>query len=150
MVDLDFERKMNPWLFDSNGNLTDQAKKQFPDLADTPTPVNFPVAPAAPAGGGGGALTVQPAALHQASAAATALQGTVHTECTQPWTNVGTAVGSLNGWATGGALSTAWTVWAQQVQSLSDRLGTVSSNLAANATNYTTTDANNHRRLQAN
>ncbi|MER7579040.1 hypothetical protein [Kitasatospora sp. NPDC097691] len=33
MTDLDFERRVNPWLFDSSGNLTEAAKKQFPDLA---------------------------------------------------------------------------------------------------------------------
>jgi hypothetical protein len=33
VADLNFERLINPWLFDSPGNLTDEAGQRHPDLA---------------------------------------------------------------------------------------------------------------------
>ncbi|MGF1430313.1 hypothetical protein [Kitasatospora sp. LaBMicrA B282] len=129
MADLDFERRMNPWLFDSSGNLTDQAKQQFPDLASAPGPVAFT--------GGGSGLSVQPAALSHAGQQALGLQPTVKAECDEPALNVTAAVGALTGWSTSGALNTAWSVWTQQVQALVDDLAKIGQNLQVNAANYT-------------
>ncbi|GAB2727459.1 WXG100 family type VII secretion target [Kitasatospora kifunensis] len=142
MADLEFERRMNPWLFDSSGSLTDQAKQQFPDLAE-------PLAPVALTGGGG-TLSVQPAVLTQVAQQASVLQETVKSECDQPWQNVTGAVGALTGWDTSGALNTAWSVWSQQVQALSDAMGRIAQNLKTNADSYLNHEQANQRRFLAN
>ncbi|MFE9422771.1 WXG100 family type VII secretion target [Kitasatospora sp. NPDC006697] len=138
MVDLDFERRMNPWLFDDSGNLTDQARKQFPDLAQDALPVNFVAS---------GSLSVHPPTLVQASQQAFTLQARVSSECDQPGGDVPGAAGALNGWATGPAITAAWDVWKQQVQSLADALGRIGQNLQANANGYVQADQHNQRRF---
>ncbi|MCC9306849.1 WXG100 family type VII secretion target [Kitasatospora sp. RB6PN24] len=144
MADLDFERRINPWLFDSSGNLTDQAKKQFPDLAAAEGPVTI----GTPAQSGGQSLSVNPSVLETASQNASVLRGMVRSECDKPWSNVGTAVGAMQGWDSSAALSTAWTIWEQQSQALAARLDTISQNLHANAQNYSNADSANAAHLQ--
>ncbi|MDH6133128.1 hypothetical protein P3T37_002522 [Kitasatospora sp. MAA4] len=139
MTDLDFERRMNPWLFDGSGNLTAQARTQFPDLASDPAPIAFAAS--------GGVLSVQPAVLVQASQKALDLQGRVRTECDQPELNATAAVTALTGWDTSAALNTAWSVWSQQVQNLAGAVGQIGQNLQGNATNYTNGEQRNQRRF---
>ncbi|MGF1425104.1 WXG100 family type VII secretion target [Kitasatospora sp. LaBMicrA B282] len=151
MVDLDFERKVNPWLFDSSGNLTEQAKKQFPDLAGDTSPVTIGSTATGGTGGGSGGggttVTVSTGALNTAGQNATTLRGTLHTECDKPWTNVGTAVGALQGWQSSMALYNAWATWESQVQALAARLDAVAQNLHTTAQNYDTTEGANRGRF---
>ncbi|WP_035797876.1 WXG100 family type VII secretion target [Kitasatospora mediocidica] len=139
MTDLDFERRMNPGLFDSTGTLTDQARKQFPDLGSDPAPIAF--------GASGAVLSVQPAVLVQASGQALDLAARVRTECGQPELNATAAVTALTGWDTSAALNTAWSVWSQQVQNLAGAVGQIGQNLQGNATNYTNGEQHNQRRF---
>ncbi|MFJ9774799.1 hypothetical protein ACIRVF_26740 [Kitasatospora sp. NPDC101157] len=93
MVDLDFERRMNPWLFDSSGNLTDAAKKQFPDLAaaasGTAAPAYTPSVPS-----GAPAVTVSVEALTRAATNVDTLKTKFAQACKQPSAHV-SAVDSL-------------------------------------------------------
>ncbi|TQF03708.1 hypothetical protein E6W39_17565 [Kitasatospora acidiphila] len=143
---LDFERRMNPWLFDSSGNLTDQAKKQFPDLAAAATQTAAPSwAPTT----GGTSVSVTPAALQQAGQNAAALATSVGTECTKPGQHVPTAVSALNGWSSSGAINTAWNTWDQQTQALCDLIDQLTTNLQTNGTNYTNDEDHTRRRFGA-
>jgi uncharacterized protein YukE len=141
---LDFERRMNPWLFDSSGNLTDQAKTQFPDLAalatHAPTPGWAPTT-------GGATVLVTPAALQQASQNATALDASMRAECGKPELNATAAVTALTGWSSSPAINTAWNTWKLQTQALSSLIGRLTTNLQANATSYTGTEDRNQNRF---
>ncbi|WP_406208140.1 hypothetical protein OH807_36240 [Kitasatospora sp. NBC_01560] len=142
MADLEFERRMNPWLFDSSGNLTADAKKQFPDLAAAAA---GPVAPVTvPAAGGGQTVTTNPAMLRTASNNAAALQGSVRTECGQPWEHVNSAVSSLMGLNLCAGLNNAWSVWQSQTHALEQAIGNISQNLQTTAQNYEATEASIH------
>ncbi|GAA1250264.1 hypothetical protein GCM10009665_46200 [Kitasatospora nipponensis] len=141
MTDLEFERAMNPWLFDASGNLTEQAKQQFPDLAAAPAPVALV--------GGGAVLSVQPAVLAQVAGQAGALEQTVTTECGRPWQNVTAAVTALIGWDTSTALNTAWSVWSQQARSLGGAMARIGQNLKANADGYANGEQHNQSRFRS-
>ncbi|MFF2949856.1 WXG100 family type VII secretion target [Kitasatospora sp. NPDC057965] len=142
MADLEFERRMNPWLFDSSGNLTAEAKKQFPDLAaaaaGAPPPVTLP--PAA----GGPSVKANPGMIRQAGTNATALRESVRTECAQPAGHVTGAVTALMGWNLSTALNTAWSVWSGQAHTLGEAVGTIGKNLHATAQNYDNTESAIH------
>ncbi|MET8704138.1 hypothetical protein ABZW10_35595 [Kitasatospora sp. NPDC004723] len=142
MADLEFERRMNPWLFDSSGNLTAEAKKQFPDLAaaaaGAPPPVTLP--PAA----GGPSVRANPGMIRQAGTNATALRESVRTECAQPAGHVTGAVAALMGWNLSTALNTAWSVWSGQAHTLGEAVGTIGKNLHATAQNYDNTESAIH------
>lgn len=142
MADLEFERRMNPWLFDSSGNLTADAKKQFPDLAAAAAGTTAPVT--VPAGGGGQTVTANPGLLRTAGNNATALQGSVRTECGRPWEHVNSAVASLMGFSLCAGLNNAWSVWQDQTHALEQAIGTISRNLQTTAQNYEATEASIH------
>ncbi|MFE4519208.1 WXG100 family type VII secretion target [Kitasatospora sp. NPDC056783] len=139
MTDLEFERRMNPWLFDDKGNLTEAAKKQFPDLAGAnAAPVSLgPVGPAA----GGQTIAVNAGVLQQAAQNAFALRDAVKTECDQPGEHVNAAAGSLKGWNLGGALTGTWTNWTGQSGSLQTTVGDIGTNLRTTAQSYSKTDS---------
>ncbi|MEK2491001.1 hypothetical protein WN990_15715 [Kitasatospora purpeofusca] len=142
MADLEFERRMNPWLFDSSGNLTEEAKKQFPDLAaaaaGAPAPVTLPPT------GGGPSVKANPGMIRQAGTNAAALRESVRTECGQPAEHVTGAVAALAGWNLSTALSTAWSVWSGQAQTLGEAVGTIGKNLHTTAQNYDSTETAIH------
>ncbi|MEV7023393.1 WXG100 family type VII secretion target [Kitasatospora sp. NPDC093558] len=143
MADLEFERRMNPWLFDDKGNLTEEAKKQFPDLTGSN---NAPVALGAPSG----AQTVKanPAAIQQAAQNAFALRDSVKTECDQPGEHVAAAATALSGWATSAALTGSWTTWSTQVDGLRNTISDIGDRLHATADNYANTEAAIHARMK--
>ncbi|MBV2153140.1 hypothetical protein [Kitasatospora sp. SUK 42] len=139
MADLDFERRMNPWLFDDKGNLTEAAKKQFPDLAGgNAAPVSLNPA------GGGKTVTVNTAVLQQAAQNAFALRDSVKTECTQPGEHVNAAAGTLKGWALGGALTATWGTWSNQAGGLQTTVGDIGTSLQTTARNYSKTESDIH------
>ncbi|MFD9687162.1 hypothetical protein ACFWXO_15555 [Kitasatospora sp. NPDC059088] len=139
MTDLEFERRMNPWLFDDKGNLTEEAKKQFPDLAGgNAAPVSLNPA------GGGAAVTVNTGVLHQAAQNAFALRDSVKSECTQPGDHVTAAAGALKGWSLGGALTGSWGTWSSQADSLKGAVGDIGTNLQTTAQTYDKTESDIH------
>ncbi|MFD0275868.1 WXG100 family type VII secretion target [Kitasatospora sp. NPDC127111] len=147
MVDLDFERRMNPWLFDSSGNLTEAAKKQFPDLATVasgaPAPSWTPATPGTP-GPAGPTLTVSPDALRKAANNAATLQTKFTQACRKPFERLHEATEDLpRGWALVGALWTADEVWMAQVNALDAALGRVSEFLGTNADSYARAEQSN-------
>ncbi|MEU3573960.1 type VII secretion target [Kitasatospora sp. NPDC036755] len=136
MTDLEFERRMNPWLFDDKGNLTEEAKKQFPDLAGAnAAPVSLSPA------GGGKTVAVNPGVLQQAAQNALALRDAVKTECDQPGEHVNAAAGSLKGWNLGGALTAAWGTWTSQSTALQSTVGDIGTNLRTTAQSYSRADS---------
>ncbi|MFD7905635.1 WXG100 family type VII secretion target [Kitasatospora sp. NPDC059722] len=148
MVDLDFERRMNPWLFDSSGKLTDAAKKQFPDLAavesGAPAPVYTPSAPAP--GTSAPTVAVSPEALRRAATNSDTLKTKFGQACKQPTTHASAASAQLpTNWALRAAITSAAGVWTDQVRTLEDAIGNVAGNLRLNADRYAQTDqANTH------
>ncbi|MDH6709818.1 hypothetical protein P3T27_006567 [Kitasatospora sp. MAA19] len=139
MTDLEFERRMNPWLFDGNGNLTEEAKKQFPDLAGAnAAPVSLG------ATGGGQTVKANPGVIQQATQHAFALRDAVKTECGKPGEHVNAAAGALKGWAVGGALTAFWGTWTNQADGLQSTVGDIGTNLQATAQGYTKTEADIH------
>ncbi|MFD4657008.1 hypothetical protein ACFWP2_15440 [Kitasatospora sp. NPDC058444] len=140
MTDLEFERRMNPWLFDDKGNLTEEAKKQFPDLAGgNAAPVSLGPA-------GGKTIAVNAGVLQQAAQNAFALRDSVKTECDQPGEHINAAAGSLKGWNLGGALTATWGTWTSQSSGLQSTVGDIGTNLQATAKSYSKTDSD----IQAN
>ncbi|WBP89571.1 WXG100 family type VII secretion target [Kitasatospora cathayae] len=146
MTDLDFERKMNPWLFDKSGNLTEDAKKQFPDLAAAaagaaspgwePTPTHVSAA--------GTTVRVSPDALRKASGNASTLNTNFDKACKEVWKDQpGATQGMSKSWKIVGALSTAQDVWAAQAQATGGLLGRIASVLSINAEQYAQTDQAN-------
>ncbi|MEU6238101.1 hypothetical protein [Kitasatospora sp. NPDC047058] len=139
MVDLDFERRMNPWLFDSSGNPTEAARKQFPDLAaaasGAPAPSSWtPTTPGTP---GGPTVAVSPDALRKAANNAATLQTKFTQAGRKPFDRLHEATEDLpRSWALVGALWTADEVWMAQVNSLDAALGRVSEFLGINADSY--------------
>lgn len=138
----DLERTLNPWMYDKSGQLTDQSRKQFPDLDGTPDAITT-------TSGGGPTSTVHPDALRSAGANADALGSRVLAELGAPGPDVTAAAGDLSGWRTGGALGTAWEVWQQQYQVLANTLTEIGRNLTVHADDSTQTDHQIAARMRA-
>ncbi|WP_395296694.1 WXG100 family type VII secretion target [Kitasatospora hibisci] len=140
MVDLDVERQMNPWLFDSSGNLTEAARKQFPDLAaavsGAPAPGWAPAAPGTP-GPVGVTVKVSPEALRRAAGNVGTLREKFSQACGKPFDRLYETTQDVpQDWAVVGALNTAREVWDAQVKSLGELLGRVGENLTATADSH--------------
>jgi uncharacterized protein YukE len=142
MANGDLERALNPWMFDSSGNLTAAARQQFPDLNGTPAAVTT-------GSGGSGTVQMDTAVLKSAGGNANTLATRVTTELGAPQLDITDAVGSLIGLDSSGALNTAWSVWQQQYQNLSTTLSSIGQNLIDNATTTSETDHHNAGRFRA-
>ncbi|MFF9640057.1 WXG100 family type VII secretion target [Kitasatospora aureofaciens] len=135
MVDLDFERRMNPWLFDSSGNLTDAAKKQFPDLAAAASGTAAPAyAPSVPSGAP--TVTVSVEALTRAANNVDTLKTKFAQACKQPSGHVSAVDNLPSGWALRTAVAAANSVWTDQVKALEGAIGQLAEALRTNAGNY--------------
>ncbi|MFJ9691759.1 WXG100 family type VII secretion target [Kitasatospora sp. NPDC101183] len=146
MTDLDFERKVNPWLFDANGKLTDAAKKEHPDLAAAESGTAAPgwTPPSTHTTGGGGTVKVSPDALRKASGNATTLNTAFGKACKDAWKDQPSATqGMAKDWKVVGALATAQEVWAAQAQATGGLLGRISNALSVNAEQYARADQQN-------
>ncbi|RKT19558.1 type VII secretion system (Wss) protein ESAT-6 [Streptomyces sp. 1114.5] len=133
MADLEFERRMNPWLFDANGNLTADAKKQFPDLAGAnDAPVSL---------GGGQTVKANPAVLQQAAQNAFALRDSVKTELSQPGEHVNAAAGALKGWSLGTGLTGLWMTWSAQAEGLRSSIEDIGNRLQSTSQSYAKTES---------
>lgn len=147
MANLDFERVLNPWLFDKSGNLTAEAKKRFPDLASTPAPIGTGATECMVAGA---ALLVNPPALKAAGDNANHLGNKMVADCQTPiGDDLYTAASAMSGWALGLAISSAHNVWENQFLSLGSSLIAIGSQLHDTATSYTGTENANHQRMSA-
>ncbi|WP_158835843.1 WXG100 family type VII secretion target [Streptomyces sp. NRRL S-350] len=140
MSDLDFERRVNPWLFDSSGNLTEAAKKQFPDLAATAAgaqPPGWSPEPVTGASGGGPAVKVSPEALRRASTNAATLHTKFDQACQWDSMDVQYATADMSAsWKTAQALHAANEIWTAQVKATSAMIADVATALAGNADQY--------------
>ncbi|MFJ4189028.1 WXG100 family type VII secretion target [Kitasatospora sp. NPDC089509] len=154
MTDLDFERKVNPWLFDKSGNLTEDAKKRFPDLAAAasgaaaPGWAPPPVAAAAP---GQSTVRVSPDALRKAGTNA----GTLHTDFDKAtkdvWKDLQSSLqGMSKDWAIVGAVQAAHELWQAQAQATSQAIADISTGLTSNADQYERADQVNAQNLKTN
>lgn len=148
MVDLDFERRMNPWLFDSSGNLTEAAKKQFPDLAAAASGVAAPAyVPNAPVGGP--TVAVSPEALTRAATNVEALKTKFGEACKKPSAHTSAAANLPSSWALKAAVTTADSVWTDQVKALEGAIGQLAEVLRTNAGNYARAEHVNAQNLKA-
>ncbi|MFF2078812.1 WXG100 family type VII secretion target [Kitasatospora sp. NPDC058162] len=144
MTDLDFERKVNPWLFDKSGNLTEDAKKQFPDLAAAAAGAAAPGWTPPHVSAAGATVRVSPDALRKASGNASTLHTNFDKACKDVWKDQpGATQGMSKSWKIVGALATAQEVWAAQAQATGGLLGRISSVLSSNADEYAQTDQAN-------
>ncbi|MET8625584.1 hypothetical protein ABZW30_17865 [Kitasatospora sp. NPDC004669] len=154
MTDLDFERRVNPWLFDKSGNLTEAAKKQFPDLAAAASGAAAPgwtPPPVATAGPGGPTVKVSPEALRKAGTNA----GTLHTDFDKATKDVwkdlqGSLQGMSKDWAIVGAVQAAHEMWEAQAQTTSQAIADISTGLTSNADQYARADQVNAQNLRTN
>ncbi|WP_157882128.1 hypothetical protein [Streptomyces rubellomurinus] len=154
MTDLDFERKVNPWLFDSSGNLTEAAKKQFPDLAAAAAgaqPQGWSPEPVTGAGGGR-TVKVSPEALRRAGTNA----GTLHTKfdkaCGDAWKDIVADTQDMDrsAWKIVQAVWDAFDVWSGQCKTTSGMIAEVAGALSSNAEQYARAEQVNAQNLTKN
>ncbi|WP_031078118.1 WXG100 family type VII secretion target [Streptomyces sp. NRRL WC-3742] len=145
MTDLDFERKVNPWLFDGSGKLTAAAKKEHPDLAAAEAGTAEPGwVPTQAHPTPGATVKVSPAALRKASGNANTLHTEFDKACKDVWKDQpGATQGMSKDWRIVGALATAQGVWAAQAQATGGMLGQVSSAMTTCADQYEQIDRAN-------
>ncbi|MFI9360809.1 WXG100 family type VII secretion target [Kitasatospora sp. NPDC053057] len=140
MTDLDFERRVNPWLFDSSGNLTEAAKKQFPDLAAAAAgaqPPGWSPEPVVGASGSGPTVKVSPEALRRAATNAETLHTKFDKACQDIWRNNLHPTEDVSGdWAIVKAIEGMGQIWGGQVSATSQMMGNISTALASNADQY--------------
>ncbi|MGF1430396.1 hypothetical protein [Kitasatospora sp. LaBMicrA B282] len=153
MGDQGINHVLDPWMYDSSGNLTAQAKQQFPDLAGTPGAITTGGSATAPAGATGTQLVVHPDALRTAGQNAGQLGSKMTADCQNPAGNdMFTAATAMTGWAIGGAITTAHQTWESQFLTLGGSLINIGQALQDSANGYSTTENNNrgHMRDVAN
>ncbi|MFF9646722.1 hypothetical protein [Kitasatospora aureofaciens] len=150
MADRDLNRELNPWMYDSSGNLTPEALKQFPDLAGTPAPITTGGSATAPAGASGQQLVVHPEALRTAGQNASQLGSKMTADCQNPAGNaMFAAATAMAGWAIGGAITTAHQTWELQFLTLGGNLINIGQSLQDNANGYSGTENANRGHLRA-
>ncbi|MFJ9840158.1 hypothetical protein ACIRYZ_06750 [Kitasatospora sp. NPDC101155] len=136
MTDLDFERRVNPWLFDSSGNLTEAAKKQFPDLAAAAAgaqPQGWSPEPVTGASGGGPTVKVSPEALRRAATNADTLHTKFDKASRDIWTNNPHPTEDVTGsWAIVKAIEGMGQIWGGQVSATSQMMQDISRTSSTN------------------
>lgn len=124
-----FDRMMNPWAYDADGNLTAQARAQ----EATRTQLN---SASAPGGGGGGGFSADANALTTAGNNSDQIHARLNTDgrgADEATAKVSTA---LANWSTGKAAAGAAGTWDQCVAALGAAIGQTTQALRATATNY--------------
>ncbi|MER7849962.1 hypothetical protein ABTZ03_39190 [Kitasatospora sp. NPDC096077] len=154
MTDLDFERRVNPWLFDKSGKLTADAKKQFPDLAAAESGAAAPgwePPPVTTAGPGVPTVKVSPDALRKAGTNAGALHTDFDKATKDVWKDLGSSLqGMSKDWAIVGAVQAAHELWQAQAQATSQAIADISTGLTSNADQYARADQVNAQNLKSN
>ncbi|MFE4518609.1 hypothetical protein ACFRMQ_31015 [Kitasatospora sp. NPDC056783] len=126
-----FDRMMNPWAYDADGNLTDRARAQ----ETARTRINSASAPAG-GGGGGGGFSADPDALATAGNNSDQIHARLNTDGRAADEATAKVSTSLAGWSTGQAAQGATTTWDQCVAALGATIGQTTQALRATATNY--------------
>ncbi|MFI6847055.1 WXG100 family type VII secretion target [Kitasatospora sp. NBC_00085] len=128
----EFDRMMNPWAYDANGNLT--AKAQHQETARTR--LNSSNAP----GDGGGTVGVDPAALDAAAGSSDEIHGRVNGDGRAADDETSKVSTSLANWSTGKAAAQTASTWDQQIAALNSTIGEITQALRQSATNYRNND----------
>ncbi|MFI6157037.1 hypothetical protein ACIBCA_30640 [Kitasatospora sp. NPDC051170] len=126
-----FDRMMNPWAYDDNGELTARARAQ----ETARTQLNSARSSA------GTGFSADTGALTTAAGNAEQIHGRLTTDGHSADEATGKVATALADWATGKAAKTAATNWDQCVDALAKTIGETSQALRATAANYQRQDA---------
>ncbi|MBD0674087.1 hypothetical protein [Streptomyces sp. CBMA156] len=124
-----FDRMMNPWAYDADGNLTARARAQ----EAARTEIN---SASAGSGGGGGGFSADPGALTAAGNSSDQIHARLNADgrgADEATAKVSTA---LANWSTGKAAQGAAGTWDQCVAALGATVGQTTQALRATAANY--------------
>ncbi|MGW3078726.1 MULTISPECIES: type VII secretion target [unclassified Kitasatospora] len=121
----EFDRMMNPWAYDANGNLTAKARGQ----EAARTQINS-------AGAAAGGFSVDLASLDSAAATADQINCRLGGECESADDEMAAVAGGLAGFGIGAACKEASATWDKQIQSLSKVIGGLAQNVRSTAKNY--------------
>ncbi|MFJ3216953.1 hypothetical protein ACIPLC_13665 [Kitasatospora sp. NPDC086801] len=124
-----FDRMMNPWAYDADGNLTAQARTQ----ETARTQLN---SAQAPGGGDGGGFSVAPDALATAGTNADQIHARLNTDGRGADDATAKIATSLANWSTGKAAQAAAATWDQQVAALGTTVGQTAQALRSSSANY--------------
>ncbi|WP_316529478.1 hypothetical protein [Kitasatospora brasiliensis] len=131
-----FDRMMNPWAYDADGNLTAQARAQ----EAARTQIN---SAQAPGGGDGGGVTfaVDPGSLAIAGTNSDQVHGRLNTEGRSADDATAKVSTSLANWSTGKAAQGTASSWDQCVAALGNAIGQTTQALRTTAANYQQSDS---------
>ncbi|MFI8080112.1 WXG100 family type VII secretion target [Kitasatospora sp. NPDC086009] len=122
-----FDRMMNPWAYDADGNLTTAARQQ----EGARTRINSANAP-----GDGGTVGVDPAALDSAANSSDQIHGRLNGDGRAADDETAQVATSLANWSTGKAAAQTAATWDQQIAALNSTIGELTQALRDSATNY--------------
>ncbi|MFH9355704.1 hypothetical protein [Kitasatospora sp. NPDC017646] len=128
---IEFDRMMNPWAYDANGNLTAAARRQ--EAARTQINSAGDVS--------GGKLAAELTALDGAATNAEQINGRLGGECQGADEKMAAVAGGLPGFGVGAACKDASATWDKQIQGLSKVIGGLAQNLRTTAKNYRDAEA---------
>ncbi|MFE4971005.1 hypothetical protein ACFRAR_02665 [Kitasatospora sp. NPDC056651] len=129
-----FDRMMNPWAYDADGNLTDQARAQ--ETARTRINSASASTDGGGGGGGGGGFSADPNAIATAGNNSDQIHARLNTDGRAADEATAKVSTSLANWSTGKAAQGATTTWDQCVAALGGTIGQTTQALRATATNY--------------
>ncbi|RGD60705.1 hypothetical protein DR950_25645 [Kitasatospora xanthocidica] len=124
-----FDRMMNPWAYDADGNLTDSARAR----EAARTELN---SASASGGGGGGGFSADTNALTTAGNNSDQIHARLNTEGRGADEATAKVAASLANWSTGKAAAGAAGTWDQCVAALGGTIGQTTQALRATAANY--------------
>ncbi|MFB7128603.1 hypothetical protein [Kitasatospora sp. NPDC056273] len=124
-----FDRMMNPWAYDADGNLTDSARAR----EAARTQLN---SASASGGGGGGGFSADTNALTTAGNNSDQIHARLNTEGRGADEATAKVSTSLANWSTGKAAAGAAGTWDQCVAALGGTIGQTTQALRATAANY--------------
>ncbi|MFE7638658.1 hypothetical protein ACFU7Z_31900 [Kitasatospora sp. NPDC057518] len=124
-----FDRMMNPWAYDADGNLTDSARAR----EAARTELN---SASASGGGGGGGFSADTNALTTAGNNSDQIHARLNTEGRGADEATAKVSTSLANWSTGKAAAGAAGTWDQCVAALGGTIGQTTQALRATAANY--------------
>jgi uncharacterized protein YukE len=130
----EFDRMMNPWAYDAEGNLTAQTRRQ----ETARTRLN---SADAPSGDGGGGFSVKLGELTAAATDAEQINCRLTGECQSADQKMAAVAGGLVGFGVGVACKEASTTWDKQILALSKVIGGLAQNLRTTVKNYRSTNS---------
>ncbi|CAM5711529.1 hypothetical protein BOQ63_014830 [Streptomyces viridifaciens] len=128
-----FDRMMNPWAYDAEGNLTAQAQRQ----EAARTRLNSAESPA----GAGGGFSVKLGELTAAATDAEQINCRLSGECQSADQKMTAVAAGLPGFGVGAACKEASTTWDKQILALSKVIGALAQNLRTSVHNYQSTNS---------